>query len=101
MKMRGAIPSHPIPPPLACTAKIYCMLFLRSERMYPPKISATNSAAQLSYHHGVWIDFGRVPSASGFHPGRSHGFGRDHTPERERDSSPSEIECRTRFIVSR
>ncbi len=31
----------------------------------------------------------------------SHGFGRDHIPERKRDSSPSEIECRTRFIVSR
>jgi hypothetical protein len=28
-------------------------------------------------------------------------FGRDHTLERERHSSPSELECRTRRIVSR
>jgi hypothetical protein len=30
-----------------------------------------------------------------------HGFGLDQTLERKQDSSPSEIECRTRRIVSR
>ena len=39
--------------------------------MYQQNTAALISAAQLLFHHGVWIDFGRVPSASGLNPGRS------------------------------
>ncbi len=38
--------------------------------MYPQNTAALISAAQLLFHHGVWIDFGRVPSASGLDSGK-------------------------------
>jgi hypothetical protein len=73
--------------------------------MYPRKTArALLAPRELKFHHGVSIDFGRVLSVfrleSGEGPG-GHGLGLDQTLERKRDSTPSEIECRTRRIVSR
>ena len=63
IKISGATPSHPIPPPPVCTANKYCML-MRTARMNPRNFArATQAPRELLFHHGVWIDFGRVPSA--------------------------------------
>src|SRR5579859_35001 len=105
IKMRGAMPSHPIPPPPpSCTANKDCIYEVCAYGLAKNR-PAPISAGELLFHHGVSIDFGRVPSAFRLESGeavrRGQGFGRDQTVERKRDSSPSEIECRTRRIVSR
>src|ERR1039458_6804107 len=104
MKMRGAMPSHPIPPPPSCTASKDC-IYEVSAFVFAKNRPRPLAPRELLFHHGVSIDFGRVPSLFRLESGeavrRGQGFGRDQTVERKRDSSPSEIECRTRRIVSR
>src|SRR5271165_2404297 len=75
----------PPPPPGACNMSTASM-FKMSARMESAKNRPRPLAPrELLFHHGVWIDFGRVASAfrlaSGEAIRRGHGFGRDQTRE--------------------